>query len=171
MPCLGSSPIYPVQALKVLLCLVPKGKISSQLQVPTDSKVRYHHPLRFIILACRTFSHMELGYLTQCGSILFKTKILPPRFLWPSNEIQLLLPLPRLGLGVCSSFLFLFFFFIFSFFIVSHICNNHMHNSQCCTLYQTKLQFHTKREFKSNNQHVIQKNLQFVTCYIIEKTL
>ena len=55
----------------------------------------------------------------------------------------------------------IFFFFFFSFFIVSHICNNHIHNSQCCTLYQTKLQFQTKREFKSNNrtnQHVIQKN-------------
>ena len=62
--------------------------------------------------------------------------------------------------------------FFFFFFIVSHICYNHIHNSQCCTLYQTKLEFQTKREFKSNNrtnQHVIQKKKKklHTICYMV----
>ena len=53
IPCLGTSPICPLQALKVLLSLVPKGrnsplfqvKSNGQWQVLTDSKVRYHFSL------------------------------------------------------------------------------------------------------------------------------
>ena len=50
IPCLRTSRIYPVQALKVLLSLVPNGrnsplfqvKSNGQWQVLTNSEVRYH---------------------------------------------------------------------------------------------------------------------------------